>query len=711
MAEPTIDSNTSLLGKGTPTSGVGSKTPPTPGLGLGMGTPQGGTPTIKPKGEPGRPSTEKTDLPPAPKSPEEIAQDTLTARSKDTFVDDLSQVLEESEDLIPDNKGMLPEEKINLLVDALLERGWTENALKRLINKSGLKPKEFFKTVAKLIKKSGEQAAIDFLNKKLNPAPPEGSAMQTPGGPPSPGGAPSPLGGGGAPPSPVGGGGTPPIGGGGAPPMGMPPMKEGITDVDLETRNYNKREGHMTRVIVTKEGTLEQVSDKNKNEVLEKLVLAIRNTKSAVKKMEDEKLRYAGILALKTAAEFEDFDEDADEDSDIELDEEIDIEEESDDADVDKSKILDGIEKVQEGIGDIEDAVKGVEGDMESDDMSADEFSMADNLMTTAAKTIEKAREVVKTAKKDIEALEKKSKGKGKGKGKAKDSQKAMDVTMGKKGGFKPFEKKDKKDEKDEKDEKKEDKDKDNEDKKSSETDELIKRVKARLAQLREDKEANLYPFKELQGPVEKVDNINETSAKQQSTTINSEITSQPVQDKDYPTINPEMAQKDLPYKQEGSNVEGKKVSSDTDANNRIRNAIDKARLSVELAATQQLKDLVDNPLKIAFVKNMVEAGIDETVANTIAHNAFIDGYEESQKIIMKEAFETFMAKPYKDFVKVAKFTTEYVPKEEVLSSVEDEDAREKTASSAPLRGTKADHQNDEYKRYWQDVERNRRGF
>ena len=140
-----------------------------------------------------------------------------------------------------------------------------------------------------------------------------------------------------------------------------------------------------------------------------------------------------------------------------------------------------------------------------------------------------------------------------------------------------------------------------------------------------------------------------------------------------------------------------------------------KARCAVELAATQQLKGLIDDPLKTALLNTMKEAGINEDLAKDIIHNAYIDGYEGSHKAIMEEAFETFMNKDIDDFVKVAKFVKDYkIADNNSVENVtpEEPESREKSASTVPIRGTKVStDRREDYKKYWNDVERDRRGF
>ena len=146
------------------------------------------------------------------------------------------------------------------------------------------------------------------------------------------------------------------------------------------------------------------------------------------------------------------------------------------------------------------------------------------------------------------------------------------------------------------------------------------------------------------------------------------------------------------------------------------RHLISKARLAVELAAQQQLKGLIENPLKEAMVANMVEAGVTKEAAEAIAFNTMIDGYEPTMKNVMKEAFETFINQPVDEFVKVAKFTKDYQIKEaNDLSSVDDGEKNsdiQKTASvgSLPLRGSEvAEGKKDVYRNYWEGVAEDRR--
>ena len=720
MAEPTVDSLNTGTGGGVstvpPLTGEGSKTPPTPGKGLGAGTPLGGDSSISPMGTPGAPSKQ-------PPTPEEQQADALTNRAAPVLVNNISKAIEEDSDILSEDEsesdsGAAVEEAMNIeasvrfaemsdkkiekLVNYLLDLGWTEKVLKNLIKKTDLEPKEFFRQLVDKIKSSGEAEANEFLKSKMQP---EGDMGLTTPPPETP-----PMGATPAPPASPAGGPTPPP----PPALASGIVKASLADVGLKINNNNMREAIMKeKVIVTKEGTLEKVSD-NSNVVLSKLVLAIRNAKSAMNSVEEEKLRYAGMFALKFAAREEEENEEAEEGEDEGDDLDFGKEDEGDDfggedegaEDIDKEKLLAGIDTLKGAIDEIESAIKGVESEMEAPgmEMSPEGFGAAEGIMGMGKDMMAKAREAIKTAKADMKKLDEKN-DKKKDKKKGKGGKDAMSMAMGtgkKSAGSKC-------DEKDEKKKMKDDEKKKEDKKKASEgaSDDLIQKVKARLAKFREEREEKeaLYPDKDkLRQTIDKI-NVEGGNIK--------DIGSEPASDKDGPTINAKgISQKDLPYKTEGTATTEKSIPIKSKAgSDALQNVFDKARLSVELASQQQLRGLIDNPLKEAMVKNMVEVGINEDTAKDIAHNAFLDGYEATQKIIIKEAFETFMAKPYDDFVKVAKFTKDYVGREDVLASVADEETRTKQASVAPLRGSSVEGSGDGYKRYWSDVQRNRRGF
>lgn len=235
----------------------------------------------------------------------------------------------------------------------------------------------------------------------------------------------------------------------------------------------------------------------------------------------------------------------------------------------------------------------------------------------------------------------------------------------------------------------------------------IVNKIMTRVTEM---KKANLYPFKDLNK--QQVDNTNATTAKDQIKTIDKEIKGgkQPssADSSKAPSISPTDIKTDLKAQKGKVSVE----AAERIKQHSVDNAISKARLSVELAARQQLKGLLENPLKQACVKNMVEAGIPEETADAITHNAFIDGYEDMQKYIIKEAFDTFMNEDIKDFIKVAEFTDSYKVKESSEAPVEGDGTQVKTASAAaPLRGTQVKNDRKaEFKKFWETVSYQRKG-
>ena len=300
-----------------------------------------------------------------------------------------------------------------------------------------------------------------------------------------------------------------------------------------------------------------------------------------------------------------------------------------------------------------------------------------------------------------------------------KDEKKVMDIAMGEKGSDKDSKhekgesKKEEKDEhkggKGEKDEKDDKKPWPFEKKVSAAA--LVNELAERIAALTGDdgfvKEAQLYPFKDLNKT--NVDDINPQTAKDQSKEINSEIKGEPAKDKKNQRIAPTDIL-DGGLKADYQSGASKTVDIKTAEKIRqhsVTNAVAKSKLAVELASQQQLKGLLDNPLKIAMVKNMVEAGINKEAAEVIAHNSFVDGYETSQTLVMKEAFDTFMKQTLDEFVKVAKYTQDYTVKE--ASAELGTESTVKTASVAPLRAASSDNKSGAYSKYWTQVASDRR--
>lgn len=237
---------------------------------------------------------------------------------------------------------------------------------------------------------------------------------------------------------------------------------------------------------------------------------------------------------------------------------------------------------------------------------------------------------------------------------------------------------------------------------------EFMAKLAEKLASITDEdgmiKEAQLYPFKDLNKT--NVDDINKENAKSQSTEINSEIKGQPAKDKDNARIAPkEIADKEIkPSYESGATKKVDVKTAEKIRQHSVQNAVAKAKLAVELASQQQLKGLLDNPMHTAMVSNMVDAGITKEAAEAIAYNSFIDGFESSQKVIMKEAFDTFMNHPLDEFVKVAKYTQDYTMKEASVS----EEVIAKTASvtaTPALRSPATDTDKKAvYRDYWTSV-------
>lgn len=692
MGAPTVDSMNPPSGADI-TEGPGSKTPtPSP---LAAGGPIGGGSSIKPAGAPGAPGKDQPG-----------ALDSLDEDTFGTLVDDIYTAIDDEK---------VESETVEEVLDYLLNNSWSEKRLLKLSKYLKSSIRDMIFSVMKHVKKDGVNDTIDLIKGKVKDIQeeegiPEGAAPPVPG----------------------------PEASMGLPPIGLPPIgaddrsnSKKITDVDLNI--INKRGFNMGKIIV-KEGAVVDSAVYAK-EIINKISTTTRKVKTSMKELDELKMKYAGALALKKAVESTDMMAGgmgaglgAGAGAGMPADAgPVGPEEASGGVDNDNKESL---EEIKEMVGDIKESLEEIKEDvsekkdelgadigeaekaigegkdvLEKDDLGGLEPDEADEVEEKAAA----AREVIKEAKKkvreDIFAMANffdkfKKKDKKDDKDEKKDDKKD--------------DKKDKEDKKDDKKDKKEDK---KDDKKSSiDVDTLLQRVKARLEELRTEKEANLYPFKKEVKPIPKVDNINSETAKKEISTVDSEIKKQPVTDKKYENINPEEAYADLSVSNEKGTKGEKKVSievAERIRNHSVQNAVDKARLSVELAARQQLKGLIEDPLRIALAKNMIESGAEPELAEAIIHNAYIDAFEKSQKAVMKEAFETFMEKDIDEFVKVAKFVDEYVVKTGSIGSVEnvEETFRDKEAStSAPLRGFSADKDSQKvvFKNYWQDVARKR---
>lgn len=656
MAEPTIDSANATV-PAPIVDGPGSKTPPNPLM--NTQNPIGNGPNIKPVGLPGAPQ----------KNPQEelnITDPQLLTGTIDNLVRSVDSILKKYGHT-QDDEVTVSEVRI---VDYLIESGWSISNLKKIIYYTDYKPKEFFKFILDNINTNGVQKTINLLTDKIMGSDRLDVAPPAPGGP-APGGIP-PIGGGAPPPPP-----PPPAGG---PPLGGAPKLSSVIKPDVNLSKILNRGSSMKKGIIIKEGSLVEVPQSD-NDILEKLTLSLRKVKSSLKKIDDAKYRFAGIVALKTAGEFgESFPEDGEggvEDFDLEVGGDM----------SDVGKILDEIEvKIDEAQSLINEGES--ELDKEDSDLDSDSIMELDSKIDSGKDILANAKSEVRKARASIEKIAEDAKKK---KAPKEDGMKMLGVgkSASEEKKENPFAKK-----KDEDEDSEKDKDKDKskikkDDERSANVDSLVRKIQARLNELRSKnetpKEAQLYPFSNVSdGSAQKVDNINEQNAGQQASTVNSEIKGQPKKDKANPTINAEIGQADLPFKTEGKSTQGSKVSAEV-ANlvkNSVADAVSKAKLSVELAAQQQLKGLIANPLKTAMVDNLVELGIEKEAASAVVHNAFVDAYEKSQREVMKEAFEEFMGKSKEEFVRIAKFVKDYQVKEASEEVTAETAERDKSASA-----------------------------
>lgn len=697
--------------------GEGSQTPINPSKDTLTPTGMSGAP--KPMGQPGAPiggaggagaptPGAKPGMPGAapPISPE----DQLNYDSLDTLRTDITKIMNR-EDI----------ENTDQLLDALLNEEWRTDRFMDLMDF-----REF---------DSIEQLFQDAMNKGYQE---ELDNLQVPPGLPV--GAPAPA--------------SLPTGGAPIPPKKPDNDITGVNSIAASTKNLNTRSSFMKKVFL-KDGTMIVKEAADASEVIEGISVSRRRLASVVNKYKDAYIKEAGIKALKKAGMpgLEGIIGDMGSDMSGGM------------GGIGPGPMsdpmgapgggLDGIiEQLKDAFNQLAEWV-GKGSEMSGDEsIGADDANKLDDEIGKSEDTMSDAKDVM-APKEDKPKEDENSIGASDGsdiKQAEKGSEEAMAVTMGTKGsdskdsGSKSEDSKDS-DSKDEKDDKKDDKEGSdmNGEKKAGDaievidavedvrtegtadetavTDvtasELLNKLEQRVAELK--KEANEYPFKDLNK--QNVDNINAQTAKDQASTINSEIAggahsdSESIAPKEISTENPTVG------KGEPKEAPGKKVSAPAagkvsiEVAERVRqNSIDneraKAKLSVELASIQQLKGLIDNPLKEAMIKNMEEAGLTKEAAEAIAFNSFIDGYESSQSLVMKEAFETFMEKDLDEFVKISETVVNYRMKEASELAVQaNDEQRDVTASvdTVPLRGTKTSKEKTTvYKNFWEDVARDR---
>ena len=181
------------------------------------------------------------------------------------------------------------------------------------------------------------------------------------------------------------------------------------------------------------------------------------------------------------------------------------------------------------------------------------------------------------------------------------------------------------------------------------------------------NKSAQEYPFKD----VNKVKHEDKGGdyAKQQSSTIETELNKGPRKDKNKGFLgqNREKGEGDCaPIKDPDPKQIGKKS-----AKRIAENAAAKSRFAVELASQQQLKDMLPNPLKETLISEFVKVGFNKEVVDAVIHNAFVDSYEQAQQIVIKEAFENFISEPMERIAMINKLTKTHNP-EGLNSNVEE---------------------------------------
>lgn len=673
----------------TPSSGAGSKTPPDPSK-LGPPTAVGdGGKTPKPMGAGGAPGAPAgmggaggAKVPAAPQqSPEEqLNKESITSLKRD--IDKIVKL---------DNV-----QNIDILIDSLLEEGWQPDRLKDLIEYRNVEDiQDLFQDVlsGNAEKEIQEESEVNQLpgTTSIKPAgsPPDNNLEKKPD-------------------NDI---------------MGVNPIK---ANSNLNT----KRSVIMSKKLQFNDGALEVVEASNANEVIEGISSSRRRISSLFDEYSEARIRKAGLEALEKENTEGGLSNELGGGFDLPLD--IPGKGPEDNLDGIVSKLKDAI---QELVGWLD---KGK--DLKKDEkMPKKDFDDLEDEMGKGEKTLGDLKDKEPFAKKDKEEIEDKNEendekkppiaadknattkeAEAGEKKSGKGSQEAMDVAMGKKGpkGDKKMkEEKKASEEINEETENSESSEECAEDKEVTASD-LLTRIQKRLSEI--NKEAQLYPFKDLNK--QNADNINAQTAIDQANTINSEIKSQPAKDKLDARIHPDGLNTNLKAQKGKVSVE----VAERIRQHSIQNAVDKAKLSVELASQQQLKGLIENPLRKSIVAAFVEYGVDAQAAEDITYNAFIDSYEDSQKLVMKEAFETFMREDIEGFIKIAEFVKDYkdtkesshTPVQENIKSASNgsntQDSREKTASvqGSPLRGTQVSKdRKEDYRRYWEDVRRDTRQY
>lgn len=118
-----------------------------------------------------------------------------------------------------------------------------------------------------------------------------------------------------------------------------------------------------------------------------------------------------------------------------------------------------------------------------------------------------------------------------------------------------------------------------------------------------------------------------------------------------------DQANKDLPTT--GTSVDKKWLT--ITANRISDNKIAKFKKALEIAGEAQLKDVKVDPIKVEAIKGMVEAGLTQEHAETIMHNAFVDGKQAQIEQLVTAASELTGLDNVK-FVEAKMKISRYVP-------------------------------------------------
>lgn len=439
-----------------------------------------------------------------------------------------------------------------------------------------------------------------------------------------------------------------------------PQQTQDFSGVDL---NNNSKRSNLMKKVVLKDGILVPQESISSKSALDNLTGSIRKTKASIKNFKEAKIKKAGIEALKNSGKkfAEDF-----------MGMGMDVEEPA------KNDLAGAISELATAISDAMTVVEDLNVGMD-----AGEMSNADNLFDSANETMGEGKSLLEDSDEAEESPEFEA-GEEEGEEEAKGEEAAPAIS-----------------------EKEESKEEEKEEEKEAAT--IMKKIIQKVATMKKeatDGSTIGVTKEELKVKVNKNDLSGNAFSAKDTTDRDERLVGKTEFDA------PNTPAKGLTgLKGKGGSEKAASVDEKTEEvkiRKSVSAAVDKARLSVELAARQQLKGLIDNPLKTAFVQGMVEYGVEKSAAEAIAHNAFIDGFENAQKNIIKEAFETFMSKSFDDFVKVAEFTKNYSAKFAEAEAAPVEEPKEEAVVTAALRGTPASKDaGDMFTGYWGDVRKN----